>query len=417
MRRRLPGLVVAALAAATLGLGACGDDSSDGTSTVVSTTTSEATTTPAGQARRASVIESAGGPFDSQEIYAKAAPGVVTVLSVLGGGSGTDLFGGGGRSQGQGSGFVISDAGEILTNAHVVTDASTTGTQSGPLQAADEVYVQFADHNQVEARIVGFDPFADVALLRVDPDGLDLRPLPLGSENDVAVGQGVAAIGSPFGQEQSLSVGVVSATDRTIDSLTQFGIDGAIQTDASINPGNSGGPLLDAAGEVVGINQQINTTSGGNEGVGFAVPIDLAERAIGQLRDGGSVSYAYAGVSTRPLYPQLADELGIDADTGAIVASVQPNSPASEAGLQAGDEPVRFQGLEYKAGGDVIVAVDGEEIQANSDLPRMISLLDPGDVVTLDVVRDGERQQIELTLGERPDDVEPQGPPPEDPEP
>ena len=155
----------------------------------------------------------------------------------------------------------------------------------------------------------------------------------------------MAAIGSPFGQEQSLSVGIVSATDRSIESLTDFQIDGAIQTDASINPGNSGGPLLDADGEVVGINQQIKTTSGGNEGVGFAVPIDLAERSVEDLRDDGEVSYAYVGVTTQPLYPQLAERLGLDADTGALVAEVVPAAARpTRPGCRAGDEPIRFQG-------------------------------------------------------------------------
>jgi S1-C subfamily serine protease len=240
-----------------------------------------------------------------------------------------------------------------------------------------------------------------VALLKVDPDGLDLHPLPLGSENDVEVGEGVAAIGSPFGQQQSLSVGVVSASDRSIESLTPFGIEGAIQTDASINPGNSGGPLLDAAGEVVGINQQIRTASGGNEGVGFAVPIDLAERSIEQLREDGEVSYAYAGVSTQALYPQLAEHLGLEVDSGALVSDVRADGPAAEAGLDAG-VPIRFQGQPAREAGDVIVAVDGEPIVDNSDLPRLISMLDPGDEVTLDLLRDGEPEQLELTLGERP---------------
>ena len=326
------------------------------------------------------------------------------MISVFGD-SGASIFGGGGGGAGQGSGFVISKEGEILTNAHVVTDAETTGTPTRPLHEANEIYVQFADHNQVEAKVVGFDPFADVALLKVDPEGIDMQPLALGSENDVAVGEPVAAIGSPFGQNQSLSVGVVSATDRSIDSLTDFGIDGAIQTDASINPGNSGGPLLDAEGKVVGINQQIQTSSGGNEGVGFAVPIDLAERAVDQLRDDGSVSYAYAGVTTQPLYPQLADRLGIDADTGALVSQVEPGSPADDAGLQAGDDRIRFQGQEVDAGGDVITAVNGEKIVENSDLPRIVSRLNAGDKVTLDVIRDGEQQQIEITLGERPTTV------------
>ena len=391
---RRPFALVLALASALL-LAACGDAD-------MVTVTEPATDTGATQGSRRVVIEAQDGAFDSKTIYDNAAPGVVTVVSVFGDGGTPDIFGGGGGA-GQGSGFVISDDGEILTNAHVVTDAETTGLQSGPLHAARQVFVQFADRNQVEAEIVGFDPFADVALLRVDPDGLDLNPLTLGSETDVEVGEGVAAIGSPFGKQQSLSVGVVSATDRAIDSLSPFQIEGAIQTDASINPGNSGGPLLDAAGEVVGINQQIQTASGGNEGVGFAVPIDLAERSVEQLREDGEVSYAYAGVSTQELYPQLADRLGLDVDQGAIVSRVVPGGPADEAGLQGGDEPIRFQGANVDAGGDVITAVDGQEIDSNSDLPRIISLLDPGDEVTLDIIRDGDEDQIDITLGDRKD--------------
>ena len=387
-------LALAALAA-TFALAGCGDDST------VTVTQPAAETQPDEGSKRV-VIEAQDGAFDSQTIYENAAPGVVTVTSFFGSGGTPDIIGGGGGA-GQGSGFVISDDGEILTNAHVVTDASSTGVSDEPLNEAREVYVQFADRNQVEAEIIGFDPFADVALLRVDPDGLELHPLPLGSENDVEVGEGVAAIGSPFGQQQSLSVGVVSASDRPIDSLTKFQIEGAIQTDASINPGNSGGPLLDAAGEVVGINQQIQTSSGGNEGVGFAVPIDLAERSVEELREDGEVSYAYAGVSTQELYPQLAERLGLDIETGALVSEVEPNSPAEEAGLQGGNDTFRFQGISVDAGGDVITAVDGDPIESNADLPRIISLLDPGDEVTLDVIRDGEEEQVEITLGERPD--------------
>jgi S1-C subfamily serine protease len=390
-------MVALALAAAALLGAACGDEDSP---------EAAGSAEDAGGEERRVVIEAAEGAFDAQTIYENAAPGVVTVRSVIGGGAAPDILGGGG-GQGQGSGFVISDDGEILTNAHVVTDANTTGAQTAALHAARAVYVQFPDRNQVEAEIVGFDPFADIALLRVDPDGLDLNPLPLGSENDVEVGDAVAAIGSPFGQDQSLSVGIVSAADRSIASLTQFGIDGAIQTDASINPGNSGGPLLDAEGEVVGINQQIQTSSGGSEGVGFAVPIDLAERSIEDLRDDGEVSYAYAGVSTQPLYPQLAERLDLDVDRGALVAEVIDGSPADEAGLRAGDGVISFQGNpETPNGGDVITAVDGEEIVDAADLPRIISLREPGDVVTLDVLRDGDEERIELTLGERPSSTE-----------
>ena len=163
------------------------------------------------------------------------------------------------------------------------------------------MFVQFADHNQVPATILGADPFSDVALIRVDPAGLTLRPLPLGSNASIAVGSPVAAIGSPFGEQESLSVGVVSGLDRTIDSLTNFQISGAIQTDAAINRGNSGGPLVNARGEVVGINSQIQSTSGGGEGVGFAVPINLVKRSVDQLRTGGSArSEAVPSFSTWP---------------------------------------------------------------------------------------------------------------------
>jgi S1-C subfamily serine protease len=387
------------LASLTLGLGACGDEDEPASSSAESgqaETSGEVEPSPTKEV----VIEAADGAFDSRTIYESAAPSVVTIISVFRGGTGDVLGTGGGR--GQGSGFVISDEGEIVTNAHVVTDAANAGVAPGPINPAEEVYVQFPDRNQVEAEIVGFDPFADVALLEIDPDGLDIDPVPLGSENDVAVGEPVAAIGSPFGQEQSLSVGIVSATDRSIESLTQFNIEGAIQTDASINPGNSGGPLLDAAGEVVGINQQINTTSGGNEGVGFALPIDLAERSIEQLREDGEVAYAYAGVSTTALYPQLAERLDLEVETGALVREVVAGGPADKAGLRGGDSPIRFQGLNVRTGGDVITAVDGEKILGESDLPRIIALHEPGDVVSLEIIRDGETEEIEVELGERP---------------
>jgi len=395
---------------AAIVLGACGDS---GTTTVTVGASGETTTSSdTGDAQRV-VIQAENGAFDPHAIYSAAAPGVVTIFSIFKNSSTTpNIFNpgnGGGSSgpgaEGQGSGFVISDDGEILTNAHVVTDAETTGTPNGPLHEADEIYVQFPDHNEVSADVIGFDPFADVALLKVDPDGLDLHPLPLGSENDVQVGDGVAAIGSPFGQNQSLSVGVVSATNRSIESLTDFAIDGGIQTDASINPGNSGGPLLDADGKVVGINQQIQTSSGGNEGVGFAVPIDLAKRSADQLREDGKVSYAYAGVSTQPLYPQLADRLDLPVDSGAIVSTVVPGGPADKAGLQAGDGTITFQGVQVDTGGDVITAVNGQPVVDNADLPRIVSTLNPGDKVTLDIVRDGEKQTIDLTLGDRPTSV------------
>jgi S1-C subfamily serine protease len=381
--------VAAVAAVAALALWACGDDEE---------TASTTTSTPE-VGRERVVVQASNGAFNPQAVYDKAAPGVVTVLSVFGGEQSGLL--GGGRAAGQGSGFVVSEEGEVVTNAHVVTDAEATG--GGPINEAREVYVQFSDRNQVPAEIVGFDPFYDVALLKVDPEGLELTPLELGSSSEIEVGQPVAAIGSPFGEQNSLSVGVISATGRSVESLTDFQIDEAIQTDAAINPGNSGGPLLDAEGRVLGINQQIRTASGADEGVGFAVPVDAVDRSLDQLREDGSAEYAYIGVTTQGLYPQLADRLDIDAETGALIAEVVPDSPADDAGLEGGDQEIRFQGAQVTVGGDVIVSVEGEDLVAEADLARLISDRSPGETITLEVLRDGDTEQVDVTLGERPE--------------
>jgi S1-C subfamily serine protease len=334
------------------------------------------------------VVETASPGFDASQIFEEAAPGVVTIRSV---------FDGAGAAEG--SGFVLNAEGEIVTNAHVVTDEST-----GNREAADRVYVEFPDRNVVAAEIIGFDPFVDIALLRIEPNGLELRPLELGDDEDLHVGQPVAAIGSPFGEQQSLSVGVVSATDRSVKSLTQFEIAGAIQTDASINPGNSGGPLLDAGARVIGVNQQIETNSGANDGVGFAVPVSAVKHSIAQLREDGESEYAYIGVSSQALYPQLARKLGLDTTFGGLVSEVVAGGPAEEAGLEDGDDKLRFQAAQYRTGGDVILQVDGRDIVRPDDLAEVIASHLPGDEVTLTILRDGERQQIELTLGKRPDE-------------
>ena len=332
------------------------------------------------------VVQTASNGFDAAEVYREAAPGVVTIRSIFDQGAA------------EGSGFVLDADGRIVTNAHVVTNG-----EGDERQEAKAVFVEFPDRNVVPATIVGFDPFADVALLEVKPDGFDLHPLELGDDAELVVGQPVAAIGSPFGEQQSLSIGVVSATDRSVGSLTQFQIEGAIQTDASINPGNSGGPLLDAGARVIGINQQIETNSGANDGVGFAVPISAVKRSLAQLERKGSVDYAYIGVSSQTLYPQLAAKLGIDADHGGLVAEVVPGGPADDAGIDGGDENLRFQGIPYQTGGDTIVAVDGHEVVQPDDLASYISLFQPGERVTLDVLHaNGDRGEVEVTLGKRP---------------
>jgi S1-C subfamily serine protease len=332
------------------------------------------------------VVETASAGFDAARVYRQAAPGVVTIRSVFDEGAA------------EGSGFVLDEEGEIVTNAHVVTDEST-----GEREAADNVYVEFSDRNVVPAEIVGFDPFVDVALLKIAPAGLPLHPLELGDDAELRVGQPVAAIGSPFGEQQSLSTGVVSATDRSVKSLTQFEIFGAIQTDASINPGNSGGPLLEAGARVVGINQQIETSSGANDGVGFAVPVSAIKRSIAQLREDGTAEYAYMGVSSQALYPQLARKLGLDTNFGGLIAEVVSGGPAEEAGLEGADDKLRFQAGQYRTGGDVILAIDGQDIVEENDLARVIAAHQPGDEVTVTVLHDDRREKVRLTLGERPD--------------
>jgi len=332
------------------------------------------------------VVEASSPGFDATRVYEEASPGVVTIRSVFDGGAA------------EGSGFVLDTDGEIVTNAHVVTDES-----SGDREAAKQVYIEFPDRNVVPAEIVGFDPFVDVALLKIAPAGLDLHPLELGDDGKLRVGQPVAAIGSPFGEQQSLSVGVVSATDRSVQSLTKFEIAGAIQTDASINPGNSGGPLLDAGARVIGINQQIETNSGANDGVGFAVPISAIKHSVAQLRADGTAEYAYIGVSGQSLYPQLARKLDLDTTFGSLVAEVVPGGPAEKAGIEGGDGKLQFQAGQYRTGGDVILQVEGKDIVRPDDLAEAVATRQPGDVVTLTVLRDGKREDVKVTLGKRPD--------------
>jgi S1-C subfamily serine protease len=341
-------------------------------------------------------VQGGGGGFDPKAIYESEAPGVVTVISLFSsGGLDSVLEGDGGG--GVGSGFVLNGEGEVATNAHVVT----TG-EGDAGRRAREVYVEFADGNQVEAEIVGADPNADIALLKIDPEGLTLRPLPLGESSSVEVGEPVAAIGSPFGERQSLSVGVISAIDRSIESLTSFDISGAIQTDAAINPGNSGGPLVDADGRVIGVNQQIKSTSGGGEGVGFAVPVDAVKRSLDMLREGGEARYAYLGVSSVELYPQLVDRFELDVDKGAWVQQVNAGGPAERGGIRGGGSPVEFQAQAYRPGGDVITKVDGEPVEDSAELADLIADHRPGEEVPLEVHRDGETREISVKLGERP---------------
>ena len=333
-----------------------------------------------------------GNGFDPKTIYARRSPGVVTIVAVYGTDPAT-------AQKALGSGFVVSSKGYIVTNSHVITTAGD-GTVAQP---ADRVYVEFQDHDRVEAKIVGWDVFDDVGLIRVEPSAHALAPVPLGDSAAVTVGEPVAAIGSPFGNENSLAVGVVSATKRSVGSLTSdFNLVDAIQTDAPINHGNSGGPLFDARGRVIGITAQIRSTSGNAEGVGFAVAINSVKRTVQQLIANGSVSYAYVGVKTEDLTPSLAKRFGYPVERGAVITSVVGGGPAATAGLRGGSGREEVLGIEFLRGGDVIVAIQGQPVRSSEDVVRIVttSLL-PGQVARFTIERGNARRDVSVRLGER----------------
>jgi 2-alkenal reductase len=314
--------------------------------------------------------------FSPARIFARRSPGVVTIFSYFGG------------TGAQGSGFVVSRDGTILTNAHVITNAGET---SGTVRAASSVYVEFADH--------------DVGVLRVAPSAHALVPLPLGRSASVVVGEPVAAIGSPLGNADSLAVGVVSAVGRSIAALTapHFQLIDAIQIDAPIAHGSSGGPLLDAAGRVIGINAQIRTDQGSGSGVGFAVPADSARRSLHDLLTKGNVRYAFAGLQTEDLTPTLARHLRLPVVQGALVDRVTPGGPAARAGLRGGSRSEQFQGEEVLAGGDVVVAIDGRPVGTAAALVRIVTNeLRPGQTAVFAVLRGRSRRSIAIRLTARP---------------
>jgi 2-alkenal reductase len=335
--------------------------------------------------------------FDPQTIFARRSPGVVTIFAYFGDPSSeaTQLS--------QGSGFVISPKGYVLTNSHVITNAG----EGAAVTAAEHLYVEFADGDRVEAKVVGWDLYDDVGLLQLSSNQHKLTPVPLGDSSRVQVGQPVAAIGSPLGNENSLAVGVVSAIHRSIDAITveRYKVVDAIQTDAPITHGNSGGPLFDARGRVVGINAQIRSQNGtGNDsGVGFAIPIDAAKRSVQQLIAKGKVTYAYVGIETDNMTPSLARALHYKVDHGALVVDVKAGSPAARAGLRGGNEEVDVLGIRALiTGGDVIVAIGSAPVNGADDVVRIVSSsLKPNDVAVFTVVRDGQRKKFAVKLAER----------------
>jgi 2-alkenal reductase len=337
-----------------------------------------------------------GNGFQPAQIYRTRAAGVVTVISYFDDASLPDA------RAGQGSGFVVSNDGLVLTNAHVITTAG----QGGKTTTARTVYVEFADGDRVTAKVVGADLFDDVGVLRIDAKEHALDPVPLGESSRIVVGQPVAAIGSPFGNADSLSVGVISAIRRSIPSLTsKYDLVDAIQTDAPINHGNSGGPLFDARGRVIGINAQIRSGDSGSgfEGVGFAVPIDSARRSMGQLLRTGDVKYAYVGIKTEDLTPGMARKFGYSATRGALVDLVNDGSGAAKAGIVAGTRNGVYEGIGVRVGGDAIVAINGIPVTNAQDVVRIVTTrLVPGERAGFTVVRGHRRRVVSVTLGERP---------------
>ena len=333
------------------------------------------------------------------DIYRRTDAGVAFVQATGGSAGESPIPGlptprGGGRSTG--SGFALDAEGYILTNAHVV-------------EGAEEVSVRFGDQDSVRAKVRGSDPSTDLAVLKVDPGKVKLKPIPLGDSSKVQVGDQAIAIGNPFGLEHTVTTGIVSALQRSIDAPNGFSIENAIQTDASINPGNSGGPLLDGNGRVIGINAQIETGGGnrGSVGIGFAIPINLAKKVVPQLKEKGEVAHAYIGVTTAPV-ADTGRDLNLPVDHGALVQDVADRSPADKAGLRAGKTETA-EGLVI--GGDLIVKVDGVEISEPQDVAAAISDNKPGDRIQMQFYRGKKLQTVELTLGKRPKRVPGQGGP------
>lgn len=291
---------------------------------------------------------------------------------------------------GAGSGFILDEEGHIVTNHHVVTDA-------------DLVTVIFYDGSEVEAEIVGTDGDSDLAVVKVDRLREGVHPLPLGASSAVSPGDWVIAIGNPFSLGSSMTLGIVSAVGRTIPAAeTPFSIPSAIQTDAAINPGNSGGPLLTMDGQVVGVNAQIESTTGTNTGVGFAIPSDVVRLVVPALIEDGSYAWPWLGVTGTDVSLLVQEANDLDVQDGAYIVEVDENGPAAETGLQGGSGERRILGQTMTVGGDVVLEANGEPIRNFTDLLTAVAFRQPGDTVELTVLRDGDQLQVTVELAERP---------------
>jgi S1-C subfamily serine protease len=352
-----------------------------------------------GEEHKTTVIQSAlpqrevrdsGGGLTINDIYNRDGPGVVFIRSEIEQQveSPFDLFPQRQRGEATGSGFVIDKDGHILTNAHVV-------------EGARKIEVGFSNDKTVEAKLVGKDSSNDVALLDVGVSKNDLKPLRLADSSKAKVGDAVVAIGNPFGLDRTVTTGIVSALQRQLRAPNGFQIENVIQTDASINPGNSGGPLLDASGNVIGINSQIATAGGGGSiGIGFAVPINTAKRIASELKKGGKVRHAFLGISGLTVSSSLSDRLNLALDKGVLVQ--QSTGPAKKAGIEGGDTQVSVNGQDLVLGGDVIVEIDGKRVESMNDVIRIVDSKKPGDEVTVKLQRRSRSRTVHVKLVERP---------------
>jgi S1-C subfamily serine protease len=322
------------------------------------------------------------------DIYASARRGVVQVLSTSV--VSDNPFFGTREVPALGSGFVIDKSGHVVTNYHVIEGAS-------------KVEVSFSGNDEMPATVVGSDPSTDIAVLRIkDAQSRALTPLDLGSSTDVRVGDAVVAIGNPFGLERTVTAGIVSALQREITAPNGFSIDEVIQTDAAINHGNSGGPLLNADGKVIGVNSQIESESGGNVGIGFAVPINTVKQVVSQILQHGRVEHAYIGIEMATISPELAANVRLPIDKGVLIQRVRPGSPAANAGLRGGTTQVVVDGVSYLIGGDVITKADGQTIQTAEHLGTVVTSKQPGDELALEIHRQNETNEVTVTLGRQP---------------
>ena len=354
---------------------------SNGSTTVVNRTVAAPAASPS-----PATLASQKSPLSVNEIDTRDAPGVVEI-TVTQNSSGGFFGQPSGTSEAQGSGFVYDTQGDIVTDQHVVAGASS-------------VSVKFPNGATYKATVVGTDASSDLAVIKVNAPSSLLHPLALGDSSSVAVGDGVVAIGSPFGLANTVTSGIVSALHRDITAPNNFTITNTIQTDAAINHGNSGGVLLNMAGDVIGVTAQIDSESGGNDGVGFAIPSNTVRSVVSQLIGGGSVQRAYLGVHIQTIPSDAASQLKVPA--GAEVTSVVSGSPAAEAGLQAGKGSQIVNGQQYATGGDVVTRVDGREVTSADELQTLVADKKPGTKVTLTIVRSGSTKSITVTLGTRP---------------